>query len=149
MLIESQAHRTTDDKETFWGSPAFQELNAACGGVLTNNTIRSIIISIGGDGVQLLNWGSRTGTVLAIKCEDLPPHLAHTGLAVAPLIVIEGPHEPSILNHVLKGTVDFLLEHSPVPSQAGDGMAPSSVRKQCAHALNYFHGLKLFGCAGV
>lgn len=120
--IESQEHRTTDDRETFWGSPAFQELNAACGGKLTDKTVKSIIISVGGDGVQLLNWGTRTATVIAVKCDDLPPHLAHTGLAVAPLIVIEGPHEPSNLNPVLKETVDFLLKHSPVPSAAGDGV---------------------------
>lgn len=121
--LENQEHRTTEDEESFWGSKAFQELNAACGGVLTQKAIKSIIISIGGDGVQLLNWGSRTATVIAIKCEDLPPHLVQTGHAVAPLLIIEGPHEPQNLNPVLGQTVDFLLKHSPVP--APDGVYPS------------------------
>lgn len=78
-----------------------------------------MLVSLGGDGVQLLNWGSRTATVIALKCEDLPPHLIQTGRAVSPLIVIEGPSEPSTLNHVLQNTAAFLEQHAPSSNGLG------------------------------
>lgn len=113
--IKSRAHRTTDDPASFFGSPHFKELNEDCAGILTqvDAAANTMLVSLGGDGVQLLNWGARTATVIALKCEDLPPHLSQTGRAVSPLIIIEGPTEPSNLNHVLKNTASFLVQHAP------------------------------------
>lgn len=119
--IKSRAHRTTDDHCTYFGSPSFATLNSDCAGILTqvDAPANTMLVSLGGDGVQLLNWGARTATVIALKCEDLPPHLIQTGRAVSPLIIIEGPSEPSTLNHVLQNTASFLVDHA--PSSAGQG----------------------------
>lgn len=116
--VKSRAHRSTHDPSSFYGSQNFQDLDTDCAGILTqeNPTANTMLISLGGDGVQLLNWGARTATVIALKCEDLPPHLIQTARAVSPLIIIEGPSEPSILDHVLRKTVTFLHNHAPSTS---------------------------------
>jgi hypothetical protein len=111
--------RTTADQATFWGSDAYRQLDADCGHSLSKDGVHSIILTIGGDGVQLLNWGSRTATVVGIKCEDLPSHLVQKGKAVKPLLVMEGPQEPSILNHAMVGVAEFFVKH--VPSSNGTG----------------------------
>jgi hypothetical protein len=98
---------------------AFQLLDADCAGALTREEVPTVLLSLGGDGVQLLNWGSWTATVVGIKCEDLPPELVQKGMAVEPLLVIEGHQEPSVLNHALKGAAQFLLSHA--PSTTGGG----------------------------
>jgi hypothetical protein len=124
----SRAHRTIEDQPNFWGSPQFWQLDANCAGALTCPGINTLLLSVGGDGVQLLNWGSRTATVFAAKCEDLPGHLVQKGLAATPLMVVEGVQEPSILNHLLEGVTDFFCKHAPssngtgmVARKAGDG----------------------------
>jgi hypothetical protein len=94
-------------------------LDADCAGALTNSDILTVLLTLGGDGVQLVNWGSRTATVIGLKCEDLPPDLVQKGLAVKPLLVIEGPQEPSVLNHALQAAADFFTEHA--PSSDGSG----------------------------
>lgn len=111
--LVNKAHRTVDDKASFYGSSAFKLLDKDCAYALTKEGVKTMLISIGGDGVQLLNWGNRTATVIAVKLEDLPPHLVQTGQAVAPLVVIEGPQEPSVLNAVLRSAVTFLCDHAP------------------------------------
>lgn len=118
--IKAKAHRTTENPATFYGSQQYKDLDKDCAGALTAADVNTLMISVGGDGVQLLNWGSRVATVLAVKCEDLPAHLVQTGRAVAPLIIIEGPAEPSNLNHILRRTVDFLVMHA--PSGGGESM---------------------------
>jgi hypothetical protein len=117
--ILSKRARTTSDAASFYGSEAFQLLDADCAGALTREEVPTVLLSLGGDGVQLLNWGSRTATVVGIKCEDLPPELVQKGMAVKPLLVIEGHQEPSVLNHALKGAAQFLLSHA--PSTTGEG----------------------------
>lgn len=119
-LVKNQEHRTTDEPSTFYGSPHFRQLDADCAGALTNRCVRTILLSLGGDGVQLLNWGKRTATVIAAKCEDMPQHLVQTGRAVTPLLIIEGPDEPSHLNHILMRTVDFLVRHAPSSDGTGE-----------------------------
>lgn len=120
-LVKLKEHRTTGDAQTFYGSQHFKDLDEDCAGALTSDAVSSMLISIGGDGVQLLNWGTRTATVIAVKLEDLPTHMVQTGRAVAPLIIIEGPDEPSNLNHILRQTVDDLLWHA--PSYDGEGVS--------------------------
>jgi hypothetical protein len=119
----NQLHRTTDDPQTFCGSPAFKQLDQDLDGALANSDILTVLVSLGMDGVQILNWGSRTLTVIGIKCEDLPPHLVQSNLAICPTIVIEGKHEPHMLGDVLKLLVKFFLKHSNVH--------PSSWRRVC------------------
>jgi hypothetical protein len=121
--ILSRSAQTTDDPSTFHGSEAFKQLDADCAGALTREDIHSVLLSIGGDGVQLLNWGCRTATVIGLKCEGLPPALVQKGIAIKPLVVIEGPQEPSVLNHVLQGAASFFLEHA--PSTNGKGVNQS------------------------
>lgn len=123
--IKSRAHRTTDDPSTFFGSQHFKDLDEDCCGILTqaDAAAHTILVGLGGDGVQLLNWGARTATVIALKCEDLPPHLIQTGRAASPLLIIEGPSEPSNLNHVLQHTVGFLVQHAP-PSPGEGALLP-------------------------
>lgn len=123
--LKDKLHRTTDDPGTFYGSPAYKDLDEDCAGALTMHHVLTMLISIGGDGVQLLNWGKRTATVIALKCEDLPIHLVQTARAVAPLIIIEGPTEPGNLNSILQRTVDFLCEHA--PSRTTEGKQPNAI----------------------
>jgi hypothetical protein len=115
----SKAHRTTGDSATFWGSPQFAQLNKDCAGVFDSLVRHAVLFSIGGDGVNIVNWGSRTATVIALKLEDLPDHLVQKGLAVAPLFVIEGPQEPSNLEHVYALAVPYFKEHAPSPNHRG------------------------------
>jgi hypothetical protein len=125
------------DRATFWGSDAFKQLDTDCAHALSSKGTKSVVLSIGGDGVQLLNWGSRTATVVGLKCEDLPPHLALKGKAVRPLLVMEGPQEPSVLNHALQPAADFFVKHAPSHTGTGAGSKPSS---QCACTCR--HGLR-------
>ena len=113
MHYLSKAHRTTGDDMTFWGSEQFRQLNADCAGVFDDELLHAVLVSIGGDGVNIQNWGSRTATVIGLKLEDLPPHLVQKGLAVAPLFIIEGPKEPAVLQNVYKLVVDFFAKHAP------------------------------------
>ena len=128
--IESQQHRTTTDTETFWGSQQFKNLDADSAGALTSAEWRTVLFSLGGDGVDLVNWGNRTATVLGLKLEDLPSHRVQTGAAVAPLIVIEGPKEPSNMRHVNDLVVDVFEKYAP----SSDGMSahqPLCIDDQC------------------
>ena len=101
--LVNQAHRTVNDPESFWGSPAFKELNESVGGALTDSPAGTvcIIMSAGIDGVQLLTFGKRTATVLGSKVEDLPPALVQTALAVLPSLIVEGRHEPKDMVDIL------------------------------------------------
>lgn len=114
--IISKEHRDVDNPDSYYGSQAFKDLDAALGGALTSTDpdMKVVEVSIGGDGVQLLNWGTRTATLIVLKCESLPTSLVQTGVACVPLLVIEGKHEPKVLQHVLKPIVDFLCDHAPV-----------------------------------
>jgi hypothetical protein len=118
--------RSTADRSTFWGSDAFKQLDADCAHALSKDGTNSVVLTIGGDGVQLLNWGSRTATVVGLKCEGLPPHLALKGMAVRPLLVMEGPQEPSVLNHALQPAADFFVKHAPSSDGTGAGHKPFS-----------------------
>lgn len=108
-------HRTVSDDQTFWGSPEFRELDEHLGNVLTRQEgqdgIMHVLVSLGMDGVQLLNWGSRTATVAGIKVEDLPAHLSQTKAAVFPVMVIEGVQEPHNIQPALQLIVDFFHDH--------------------------------------
>lgn len=120
QCIKEKLHRTVNDPSSFYGSPAFKDLNDDCAGALMMANVLTMLISIGGDGVQLLNWGTRTATVISMKCEDLPMHLVQTGRAVTPIIIIEGPTEPATLDHILRGTADFLGAHAPSHTPNGE-----------------------------
>jgi hypothetical protein len=117
--VLSPSHRTTADASTFWGSPQFKQLNQDCAGVFDDPRLTAVLLSIGGDGVNIVNWGSRTATIIALKLEDLPEHLVQKGLAVAPLIVIEGPQEPSNLDFVYDLVVPFFSKHAPSKNHRG------------------------------
>ena len=123
--VLSPSHRTTSDGSTFWGSPQFRQLNQDCAGVFDSALLNAVLVSIGGDGVNIVNWGSRTATVIALKLEDLPEHLVQKGLAVAPLIVIEGPQEPSNLDFVYDLVVPFFQHHAPSADHKGAILFPS------------------------
>ena len=111
--LYKQRHRTYNDDQSFWGSPAFQHLNSALGGRLTqtDSPFKTLVFGIGIDGVQLLNWGSRTATVVGLKCEDLPPSLAFKNSATFPVMIIEGKQEPHVMNHALQLVIDFFKKH--------------------------------------
>jgi hypothetical protein len=70
--IVGKTARVTTDPASYFASDAFRQLDADCAGALTREDVHTVLLSLGGDGVQLLNWGSRTATVAGIKCEDLP-----------------------------------------------------------------------------
>lgn len=131
QCIKDKLHRTTADPQTYYGSQAFKNLNDDCAGALMMHNVLTMLISIGGDGVQLLNWGKRTATVIAVKCEDLPMHIVQTARAVAPLIIIEGPTEPGTLDHILKHTVDFLCDHAPSRTTGSASSAHSDSTTLC------------------
>ena len=134
--MKNKEHRTIDDPASFYGSPQFQQLDQDCAGALTSNNVLTMLIGIGGDGVQLLNWGNRTATVVALKCEDQPPHIVQTGRAVAPLFVIEGPTEPSELNHVFRSTVDKLIQYA--PSSDGTGVLPMQLCRPSTNVISIY-----------
>ena len=123
----SKSHRTRLDESTFWGSPQFAQLNKDCARVFDSSSLDAVVFSIGGDGVNIQNWGSRTATVIALKLEDLPEHLVQKGLAVAPLFIIEGPQEPSNLRHVYERVVPFLCKHAPSSDNKGASIRPTAV----------------------
>ena len=47
------------------------------------------------------------------RCPDQPGEHSAKREACQPLIVIEGPHEPTTMRHVLQPTIDFLSKHDP------------------------------------
>lgn len=106
----SREHRTTDDSETFWGSDQYKELNKDTAGAAAGS---SVLMSIGGDGLDLNNWGRRTATVWGLKIEDLPAELVQKGSAVAPLVIVEGPQEPANVQPVNELIVAFFKKHQP------------------------------------
>jgi hypothetical protein len=65
----------------------------------------------GGDGGQIFNTKMHSSTIIGIRCPDCPSHLTATSKAWKVLLVIEGPHEPATLRHVLQPTVDFFANH--------------------------------------
>lgn len=79
-----------------------------------NGNAFTLMLSLGGDGVQLLNLGSRTATVIGLKCEDLRRDLVQKAFAVVLIMVIEGRQEPSILKHALGRLAAVSVEHAPV-----------------------------------
>ena len=118
--ILNQEHRTTDDPETFFGSPAYRQLDEDLGGALSNPNIRTLLLTGGLDGVQLLTFGKRSATIFGVQLRELPPHLVQTAGAVRICIVVEGRHEPHRLNSIFKRFVSciddngraLLLSHS-------------------------------------
>jgi hypothetical protein len=84
--ILARSSRSTPDAGSFFSSPEYKLLDADCAGALSNSAILTVLLTLGGDGVQLVNWGSRTATVIGVKFEDLPPDLVQKGLAVKPLM---------------------------------------------------------------
>jgi hypothetical protein len=135
--VRKRSARTTQDSATFYGSPQYKQLNTDCAGALQDPKYLTLLLSIGGDGVQLLNWGCRTATVIGLKCEDLRPERIQTGRAVVPLMVIEGPQEPSVLNHALEETAAFFLKHC--PSSDGKGLLRAHI--SCSACVIYAHAL--------
>ena len=93
--VLSMQHRTRRDRSTFWGSSLFWQLNKDCAGAFTDASLDAALFSIGGDGVNTRNWGTRKATVIALKLEDLPKDLVQMGLAASPLFIIEGPQKPA------------------------------------------------------
>jgi hypothetical protein len=47
------------------------------------------------------------------RCPDLPPGMCATQMAWKPLIIIEGPREPTSMYYVLEKTVAFFAMHDP------------------------------------
>jgi hypothetical protein len=70
-----------------------------------------------------MTLGIWKASVLGLCCEDLPPHLSHTGVAWRPLIIVEGPKEKSNLDGILRATLDTFIRHAPV---AVEGLASST-----------------------
>jgi hypothetical protein len=104
------------DKEGFHGGPAGQRLVHLLEGRLgpsrAPGCADSIILEIGGDGVQL-SLGNHTTMVMGVRCEDLPPNLSHSKTGWRILLIVEGPKECTNLNYVLQPTIDKLLEFCP------------------------------------
>lgn len=117
--ILAKEHRTMDDPGTFWGSQQLKQLNEACGGVFTDESRHAVLLSLGGDGVDIVNWGKRTCTLIGLKLEDLPAEWVQKGEAVAPLFVVEGPNEPLNLKPLSNLVVDFFTKHAP----SSDGLS--------------------------
>lgn len=117
MFAENQVtaeQKAQGESHTYYGSPAFLELNDVCNGRLTNPSFKSSLWILGADGVQLLNFGARTACIIGLKCEDLHPAVAHTKIAYRPLLVLEGcGGEPKALHEVLRPTVNFFRECAP------------------------------------
>lgn len=118
--ILARTARRTEDPTSFFASEAYRLLDEDCAKILSDEQVLSIVLSLGGDGVQLLNWGTRTATVIGLKCEDLPPHLVQTGRAVLPLVVVEGPKEPAVLKHILAPAAKFFAKHAPSSDGKGE-----------------------------
>jgi hypothetical protein len=122
-------------------------LDADCAGALSNSAILTILLTLGGDGVQLVNWGSRTATVIGVKCEDLPPDLVQKGLAVKQLLVIEGPQELSVLNHALQAVADFLKQHAPSSDGSDAECFPTEDKElpaHCRYIIHYMHSIAMY-----
>lgn len=108
-----QRHRSVNDDQTYWGSPAFKLLDQDVDGALTQpRNFKTILLGIGADGVQLLNWGTRTATLIGLRCEDLPGHLRAKKVATFPVIIIEGKSEPHVLTHALRLVVSWFRTYS-------------------------------------
>ena len=117
-ILQRADHRTWHDGASMWGSQAMKELNLDCAYVFDEETNRVIAVSIGADAVNAVSWGSRSVTIVLLKLEDLPPHLASKAAAVAPVFVIQGRLEPSYMKYVWKLLVAFFKKHA--PSKTGE-----------------------------
>lgn len=116
--LRANGGREAPNTGSFFASPAFHQLNADCAGLLTDKERAqrgelALLLSVGVDGVQLLNWGARTATVVGLKLEEGPEDQVQKAAAVAPLLVIEGPQEPSKLAPALDKVTDFFVKHAP------------------------------------
>lgn len=110
--ILEQKHRTIDDSETFFGSPAYRQLDCDLGGALSNPNMRTLLLAGGLDGVQLLTFGKRTATIYGIKLVELPPELVQTADAVKVCIIVEGRHEPHRLNSIFRRFISCMHDNS-------------------------------------
>ena len=50
---------------------------------------------------------------MSCRAFDQPGENSAKSESCQPLIVIEGPHEPTSMQHILKETIDFLTLHDP------------------------------------
>lgn len=129
--IKNGTARKRAEGSSMYSSDAFKQLDSDCAGALTKDGVTSLLLSLGGDGVQLLNWGSRTATVIGLKCEDLPSELVQKGIAVLPLVVIEGKQEPAVLSHGLAAVAEFFLKHAPSSNRKGAVRSHAHIRGFC------------------
>lgn len=110
--------RNYTDPASYFASNAFRAFDGDCHGRVGPdrpiNVHRTVMLQFGGDGVSLLNFGQRTATVIGVRCEELPPEFGHSRLAWRPVIVVEGPKEPSNLSGIMARTIQALQAHGPV-----------------------------------
>lgn len=75
----------------------------------------------GADGAQLFDSKQYGALICGLKLQELHPSLASKVEASAPLLVVQGPTEPTTLRFILQDLVDFFLKHDP-------GMVPHICR---------------------
>lgn len=74
---------------------------------------RRRVVRVGADGAQLFDTKQYGALICGLKLQELHPSLASKVEATAPLLVVEGPTEPSSLEHILRDLVEFFLAHDP------------------------------------
>jgi hypothetical protein len=111
-------HRDYGSDTSFFHSKAFHRLDRRCNGRIGQGRRpeepSTSVWELGGDGVELMTFGTRKAAVLGLRCEELPPHLSHTDISWRPLIIVEGPREKTNLDGILKAPIDTFIRHAPV-----------------------------------
>lgn len=110
--------RAYDDPTCYFACEAFKAYDAAADGKVGRNRPPDFpctcMFQLGGDGVSLLNFGQRSATVIGVRCEELSGDVSQTRLAWYPVIIIEGPKDPTNLQYILEDTVKQLCRHAPM-----------------------------------
>ena len=67
----------------------------------------------GADGAQLFETQQYGAFVCGLKLQELHPSLASKHEAFAPLLLVEGPNEPSTVDSILEDVLQFFKKHDP------------------------------------
>ena len=66
---------------------------------------------VGGHGGQIFNCRQWSTTAVFIKRQDVREDCTSKRYTWAPLIILTGPTEPPVMDHIMEPTVDFFYEH--------------------------------------
>lgn len=72
-----------------------------------------ITFELGGDGVNILNFGSRTVSIIAVRCLDLPGSMSHSKASYRPIAIIEGRPEKTALDAIVDMIAEDFLKYYP------------------------------------